>query len=854
MDIEKLGAFYLGKELDARSKKLTDRPILYDARDLTTHALVVGMTGSGKTGLCVDLMEEAALDSVPAIMIDPKGDITNLLLTFPELRPEDFKPWVNLDDARRKGLSVESYAEKIAETWREGLAQWGEGPERIQKLKESAEFLIFTPGSDAGIPVSVLSSLKAPQQKWEGNEEALREQIAGTVSALLGLAGIEADPVRSREHILLSTIFENSWKLGQDLDLAAVIQAIQNPPVRKVGVFDVDTFFPPKDRFELAMALNNIAASPSFSNWLTGQPLNVADLLHNESGKPRMSIFYIAHLTEDERMFFVTLLLEEILSWMRSQPGTTSLRALLYFDEVFGFFPPVSNPPSKRPLLTLLKQARAFGLGVVLATQNPVDVDYKGLTNAGTWFIGRLQAKRDKERLLEGLEQAVAESGQALNRSEMDALISSLESRQFYLHNVHENQPVLMTTRWAMSYLRGPLTRDQIRILMKPVKKKLAAAPQEEEMEGKPIATGQEEAIGQPEEGKTAPPALSPEIRQIFGAISISPQKARQQVEEKAARTIGETPSVTYKPYLFARAEVRFADIRRNVDAAETVQLLLPAPQSHLAAVWEEAVSLREAERFFADNPETEGEFQPLPANLNDLKDLKLLEKALSEYLYRKKTFSVWHNPDLKVYSEHGETLREFKIRVKQLAREERDEAVDKLSEKYQRSMDRIEERMRREERQLAKYEAKVKALSTEQWASIGESALGFLLGRRSTRVVSSALRKRRQVELAKGAVEESQAELADLESDLKQLKQELEEKAQDIQERWDTVAEKIEAVAIHPRRRDVSVQEMAIAWVPFWKFPLKDEARRFVLVPAFGLNQLEQRNTDSDSVNSSLA
>ena len=396
---EKLGAFYLGQEYDLDTGKRLDRLAMYDARDLTTHAVCVGMTGSGKTGLCIDLLEEAAIDNVPAIMIDPKGDITNLLLTFPDIRPEDFEPWVNVDDARRKGMSVGEYARYIADTWRKGLADWGEGPERIRMLKESADFRIYTPGSDAGLPISILSSLKAPALSWGDNEELLRDQIQGTVSALLGLVGVEADPLRSREHILLANIFEHFWRQGEDLDLARLITSIQSPPMRQLGVFDVDTFFPEKDRFGLAMSLNNIIAAPSFGAWIKGEPLDVSNLLYTSTGKPQHSIFYIAHLSEPERMFFVTLLLEQIITWVRQQSGTTSLRALLYFDEVFGFFPPVANPPSKRPLLTLLKQARAFGFGVVLTTQNPVDLDYKGLTNAGTGFIGRLQTERDNMRV-----------------------------------------------------------------------------------------------------------------------------------------------------------------------------------------------------------------------------------------------------------------------------------------------------------------------------------------------------------------------------------------------------------------------------------------------------------------------
>ena len=466
--IEKLGSFYLGKEYDLAARQLKDVQVNYDSRDLTTHAVCVGMTGSGKTGLCIDLLEEAALDGVPAILIDPKGDITNLLLTFPELRPEDFKPWINIDDAARKGLSVDDFAAKTATDWRNGLASWEEGPDRIKALKAAADFAIYTPGSEAGLPVSILSSFKAPDLDWDTETEILRDRIQGTVSALLGLVGIEADPVRSREHILLSSILENAWRAGQDLDIAKLIMAVQKPPFRQVGVFEVDTFFPEKERFNLAMTLNNIIASPSFSAWMSGEPLDIGAMLHTPAGKPRHSIFYIAHLSDAERMFFVTILLEQVISWMRAQPGTTSLRGLLYMDEVFGYFPPTANPPSKRPMLTLMKQARAFGLGVMLTTQNPVDLDYKGLTNAGTWFIGKLQAERDKARLLEGLQGALSSAGVSADMDDLDKTITSLDSRVFLLHDINLKTPVIFQTRWAMSYLRGPLTRQQIKTLMAP--------------------------------------------------------------------------------------------------------------------------------------------------------------------------------------------------------------------------------------------------------------------------------------------------------------------------------------------------------------------------------------------------
>src|SRR3990172_6588446 len=371
--------FTLGKLLDPHTHTLTNDPLLYDPGDLTTHAVCVGMTGSGKTGLCIDLLEEAALSGLPAILIDPKGDIANLLLQFPDLKPEDFQPWVNVDDARRAKLSVEEYARRKAEEWQTGLAQWGLGPENIQKLKDAVEWTVYTPGSDAGRPVSILKSLEAPDVPWDENQEILRERIAGICAALLGLVGLEADPVKSREHILLTNIYENAWRNSQPLDLGGLITQVQNPPFAKLGVFEVDQFFPPAGRMELALSLNAILAAPSFQSWISGEPLDVPTLLRTPEGRPRMAIMYLAHLTEAERMFFIALLLEQVGAWLHGQSGSTTLRGLLYFDEVFGYFPPHPyNPPTKAPLLRLLKRARAFGLGVVLGTQNPGDLDYKG--------------------------------------------------------------------------------------------------------------------------------------------------------------------------------------------------------------------------------------------------------------------------------------------------------------------------------------------------------------------------------------------------------------------------------------------------------------------------------------------
>jgi len=459
---EKLGQFYLGKVADPASQAVTQEYLLYDSKDLVTHAVCVGMTGSGKTGLCIDLLEEAAIDGIPALIVDPKGDMGNLALLFPDLRPEDFRPWINEDEAAQAGRSPDEFAGDQAKLWKEGLGEWGQDENRIRLLLEKADISIYTPGSNAGLPLSVLKSFDAPPNELIEDTDLFRQRISTTASGLLGLLGIQADPLQSREHILISNLLEAAWSAGESIDLPGLIQRIQLPPLKRIGVFELDAFYPVAERSKLAMMLNNILAAPGFGSWLEGHPLEIGNLLYTPAGKPRLSILSIAHLSDPERMFFVTLVLNQLLGWMRQQPGTSSLRALFYMDEIFGSFPPVAEPPCKRPLLTLLKQARAYGLGLVLTTQNPVDLDYKGLANAGTWFIGRLQTENDKERLLGGL----AGVGGNIDLDKVSRQISALKKRVFLMHNVHEIAPVLMSTRWAMSYLRGPLTRQQIKQLM----------------------------------------------------------------------------------------------------------------------------------------------------------------------------------------------------------------------------------------------------------------------------------------------------------------------------------------------------------------------------------------------------
>lgn len=811
MDFEKLGAFYLGKEFDLERGALLDRLVMYDARDLTTHAVCLGMTGSGKTGLCIDLLEEAAIDRVPAIIIDPKGDITNLLLQFPDLRPEDFQPWINPEDARRKGLSVEAFAAQQAQAWKDGLAQWGQDGSRIANLRKAADFAIYTPGSEAAVPVSIVQSFAAPPLSWDTQAEDLRERISATVSGLLGLVGIEADPVRSREHILLSNIFEQAWRKGENLDFEKLILAIQKPPFARLGVFEVDTFFPPSDRFGLAMALNNLIASPSFSVWMKGAPLDIPRFLASSDGRPRHSIFYIAHLSDSERVFFVTLLLNQVISWMRSQPGTTSLRALVYMDEIFGFFPPVANPPSKKPMLTLLKQARAFGVGMVLATQNPVDLDYKGLTNAGTWLIGRLQTDRDKDRVLDGLTSASVAAGTATDRQSLDRLLSRLGNRVFLLHNVHQDNPVVFQTRWAMSYLRGPLTRDQI--------SKLAGKADETDtgpaVSAVPAASPSQPAAVSPALGLslTSPPSLPPGIRQGFLSLSI--------LESGASRTTGSASpppppggkgTVCYRVGLLAEGSVHFLDQKRGVDEVKSFALFSAAEDPGFDWASAQDVSgILPVDR----EPVTNAEFAPFPEGLDVEKALKREVGAVTDQVYRTYRLDLLCSEALGVYSRPGEDRRAFSLRLGQYAREARDREVDEMNDRYGQQLDRLMDRLRRAEMALEKKESDASAKRTAMFVSVGESVLGMFLGRRSLRAASSSLTKYRAKTSAQMAVEEAGEKVEDLQRDIEELKAEMQSQADEISRRWDRSQTELKVEQLVPRRGDIRVDRLEVAWEP---------------------------------------
>ncbi len=835
--IEKLGSFYLGKEYDLATKTLLDAAVNYDARDLTTHAVCVGMTGSGKTGLCLDLIEEAALDGVPALLIDPKGDITNLLLTFPELQMEDFLPWINADDARRKGQTPEEFAAAQAKQWREGLASWDQGPERIRALKDSADFAIYTPGSEAGLPLSIISSFDAPNLDWETESETLRERIQGTVSALLGLAGIDADPVRSREHILLSTILEDAWRRHENMDLARLIQNVQKPPFQQVGVLNLEAFFPEKDRFGLAMALNNIIASPSFASWLKGEPLDIPSLLYTPEGKPRHSIFYIAHLSEAERMFFVTILLETFISWMRSQPGTTSLRALVYMDEVFGYFPPSANPPSKRPMLTLLKQARAFGCGVMLTTQNPVDLDYKGLTNAGTWFIGKLQAERDKARLLAGLESAMAEAGSLSDTRVLDKLISSLDSRVFLLHNVNEDAPVVFNTRWAMSYLRGPLTRQQVKELMadrkpaapsEPARRRDTASPGTARVEepASSSVVGVVPAVGQ---GLASmPPVAPPGVSQVFLPVMVRERETLRIVEEKLGGQITPTgQQLIYQPALVGLASVAYADRKTGLDEVQELSLVLPLDPEARTLDWRSAQPVEMDERDLETRTPSDALFAGgVPASVNGARALSQMKTSLADYLYRSQAFTLLYNPTLKLYADPGETERDFR-RCQQATRELRDEEVDKVRAKYEVKLKRLADRKEKEELELAENKAQRTGRVGEEILSGLDSVAGLfgLFGtskRKSLSSLSKAATKRHDG-AGPGRHRRVQGRDRAHRPGSRDAPGRHGRGTERVDGGVDRGPEKVEEVKVAPKKSDIDVHLVSLAWAPSWEVSYED-------------------------------
>jgi hypothetical protein len=820
---EKLGVFYLGRPYDLAAGKPKEGYLLYDSKDLTTHAVCVGMTGSGKTGLCIDLLEEAAMDGIPAIVVDPKGDMANLLLSFPDLKPEDFRPWINEDDAAQKGLSPDEFAAKQAETWQKGLASWGQSGERIRQMRNNAEFAIYTPGSTAGTPVSILRSFAKPSPAILDDDELLREQVSGTAASLLGLIGLDADPIKSRDHILLSTIILTTWQQGQDLDLASLISLIQQPPVNQIGVMPLDSFYPAKDRFALALQFNNLLASPGFASWLNGVPLDIDQILYTPESKPKISIFSIAHLGEAERLFFVSLLLNQVLAWTRSQTGTSSLRAILYMDEIYGYFPPVANPPTKLPLLTLLKQARAYGLGIMLTTQNPVDLDYKGLANAGTWFIGRLQTERDKMRVLEGLEGASATQGVAFDRGKMEQILAGLGNRVFLMHNVHDDQPTLFETRWSMSYLRGPLTRKQIQQLA-PAKTAAAAATyiHVSATAPAPAAPTPAPAGVTPTPVFPAPATMSAAPTTLQTAAPTTQQPALPQAIRQYFMPIrSRGDNLRYQPMALGSAEIGFRNAKANVQQITESTFISAINDSVFPVDWDKSIVI--------DMPVTDLEitatsnipFATLPAAAADAKSYPAWERDLKTWLYQTQQLTILQCPALKMNAALGESEREFRIRLSQMTREFRDAEVAKLRQKYAAKIQALEEKIRKSEQAVEREQEQAKQQQMQTAISVGATILSSFLGKKRVSATSlgratTAVRGASRAFKEAGDVDRSKETVEVYKADLEELENAFKAESDTLAASLDAMNQEIVPLNIRPTKQDIMVKALVLVWMPY--------------------------------------
>jgi hypothetical protein len=787
-DYEKLGTFYLGKEYSLKEKAVEDDLVLYDSKDLVTHGVVLGMTGSGKTGLCLSLLEEAAMDNIPAIVIDPKGDIANLMLSFPEFRGEDFRPWINESDALKKQMDPDAYAEKTARMWREGIEEWGQSADRVRSYKTNVDVNIFTPGSKAGVPVSILGSLEAPPFEVVDDTEAFGDCIESSVSSLLSLIGEDGDLTQSHEAVLLGNIFSHYWRDEKDLTLEILIHAIQKPPLDKVGVIGLESYYPEKKRQELAIRFNNLLASPGFSSWLEGPSMDIDSFLYQDNGKARISIFSIAHLSDSERMFFVSTLLNRMLSWMRTQSGTTSLRALLYMDEIYGYLPPTANPASKKPLMTILKQGRAFGLGALLATQNPVDLDYKALSNIGTWWLGRLQTERDKMRVLDGLQGAAASQDGRFDRAAMEELLAGLGSRVFLMNNVHEDAPVVFHVRWVMSYLCGPLTKRQIKKLMDPKRGLWMDEPEEA---SNPMSMGE----GASNSADTHRPVVGNGVQEYFLAAK------------------GEV----YQPHLLREATVYFQNAKTAVEGKRVVRKVNPILSDGID--WQHELGITMTSGDLTDTPDEGVGFAELPGFAMHAKNYKAVAKEFVDWVYRNECVEVFYAKLIKQYSKMGESEGAFRARITHEARELRDEAAEKMREKMKSKLRTKEGQLQRALAAVERERAQAQNAQISAGASVLSTIFGTLLGSRklgstavrrgatAARSASRAMQQRKDVELA-------EAKVSDLQALIDEMKADLEEDIRALEEHFAPELIELERVQVKPYKKDIRIDALGILWM----------------------------------------
>ena len=769
---EKLGLFYLGKDVDKSTMEATEALTLLKNKNFTTHATIIGMTGSGKTGLGVGIIEEAAIDNIPSIIIDPKGDMGNLCLVDATFSAKNFEPWVQ-DEAKAKDIDPLDYAEKTSTIWKEGIHSWGQDSQRVAKLQAVAK-TIYTPGSSAGVAINIMSSLETPPAEVMQDSDTFASYLKSTTTSLLSLIGINADPLDSKEYILLAQVITKSWLASEDLSIEMLIGKIIKPNFKKIGVLPLDDFYPQEARFKLATKFNSLLASPSFSLWLQGENLDIQKLLYDEEGKAKVAIFSIAHLNDDERMFFVTLLLNKYIAWMRRQSGTSALKTLLYMDEIYGFFPPTKNPPSKEPMLLLLKQARAFGVGVVLSTQNPVDLDYKGLSNIGTWFIGRLQTTQDIERVIDGLGGKV---GSSFDKSEIKNLLANLKKRTFFLKSAHLDDVRLFSTRWVMSYLKGPLKRDEISKLMQSQKEK-------QNIEKESVA-----AISKKSTNLESYQNIDASIPQYFELATSN--------TKQFSSTLG------------AQVSVHFYSQRKGIDESRTLTLALDIEESQQSIDWKDAYEIEEAFENYPHVAPANAKFQKLPEVILSDKGLKRAIRELKETLYREQHLELMRCKSPKLESKVEESRSDFLVRLKDILDEKKEIEIEKLQVRYGKKEKTLLTRLSRAKERVEKESSD----STSSMIEAGIAVLGALFGRSSPTKIGRAVSKGSKILKERGDMSRAEERMSIIEEDIEALEYELEDKIDELHEKYNVDNCEVETYNMKPRKTDIDVENCAIVW-----------------------------------------
>ncbi len=769
---EKLGLFYLGQDVDKTTMKATDALTVLKNKNFTTHAAIIGMTGSGKTGLGVSIIEEAAIDNIPSIVIDPKGDMGDLCLTDPDFDPASFEPWVK-DEAEAKGEDVAAYAKKISTQWREGIEGSSQDIARVAKF-DKVKKTIYTPGSSAGVSINIMSSMDRPPEEVMEDSDTFSSYLKSTTVSLLSLVGIVADPLDSKEYILLAQILSKAWLSQEDVSIASIIGKIITPSFDKIGVLPLDDFYGKDDRFKLASKFNALLASPSFSLWLQGDNLDIQKLLYDEKGKAKIAIFSISHLNDDERMFFVTVLLNKYIAWMRRQSGTSALKTLLYMDEIFGFFPPTKNPPSKEPMLLLLKQARAFGVGVILSTQNPVDLDYKGLSNIGTWFIGRLQTSQDIDRVIDGLS---GKTGSLFDKKEIQNILSNLQKRTFFLKSAHLDDIRLFSTRWVLSYLKGPLKRADISALMHAQKE---AQDLQKESVGSMLKKSQ---------NYTGIQTIDDSITQYFEP-DISGQKQ-------------------YYANLMAKASVHYYDKRRGIDEEKNFTFSLEIDEEDKNIVWEQAVQETFDFEKLPQKAPSGAKYQSLPDAVLDDKGLKSAQKELKNYLYQEMTITLYRSTSPKMESGIEETLSDFTVRVQDRLNDDKELAIEKIKTRYASKEKVLTDRLKRAQERVEKESTD----STGSMINAGIAVISALFGKATPTKIGRAFKKSSDILKERGDVSRAEERVAQIDEDIARVQEEFEDKVDLFEEKYNVENCDIKSFSIKARRSDIDVESCALVW-----------------------------------------